>query len=104
MASYRELLKQREALQQEIDAARGLEVADAIEKVRAIVREYALTPEQVFVQSKDKHRPRSGGKRAKYRDPVSGATWSGLGREPTWIKGQDREQFLIEGRAMETRK
>ncbi|MFM0265587.1 H-NS family nucleoid-associated regulatory protein [Paraburkholderia sediminicola] len=24
-----------------------------------------------------------------------GATWSGMGREPLWIKGQSREQFLI---------
>ncbi|WP_415867691.1 H-NS family nucleoid-associated regulatory protein [Burkholderia ubonensis] len=32
---------------------------------------------------------------AKYRDPASGAVWSGRGRTPRWIAGQDREKFLI---------
>ncbi|MEX3943823.1 H-NS family nucleoid-associated regulatory protein [Paraburkholderia sp. BR10937] len=92
MTTYRELLKQLEALQREIDAARESEVAAALVRVRALVSEYALTPAQVFGQMNDK----GGSKPAKYRDPVSGATWSGLGREPSWIKGQAREQFLIE--------
>ncbi|WP_411829055.1 H-NS family nucleoid-associated regulatory protein [Paraburkholderia kururiensis] len=32
---------------------------------------------------------------AKYRDPVSGATWSGRGRAPRWIAGRDRDAFEI---------
>jgi len=28
-----------------------------------------------------------------YRDPATGATWSGRGSEPAWIKGRDREAF-----------
>lgn len=32
----------------------------------------------------------------KYRDPVSGQTWSGRGREPAWIVGKDREAFRID--------
>ncbi|WP_157047486.1 H-NS family nucleoid-associated regulatory protein, partial [Burkholderia mallei] len=26
----------------------------------------------------------------------TGATWSGRGREPGWIKGKKRERFLIQ--------
>jgi DNA-binding protein H-NS len=96
VASYRELLKQREVLQRQIDAAREQEVAAALAKVREIINEYSLTPEQVFAQSKGKGGPKRGAKPAKYRDPTSGATWSGMGREPLWIKGQPREQFLID--------
>jgi DNA-binding protein H-NS len=33
---------------------------------------------------------------AKFRDPETGKTWSGRGREPTWIKGKDREEFKIQ--------
>ena len=95
MASYRELLKQHAELQKKIEAAKAQEVAVAIEKVRAIVSEYSLTPEQVFGQSKVTRGPKPGVTRAKYRDPKSGATWSGMGREPLWIKGQSRETFLI---------
>ncbi|MFL9889383.1 H-NS family nucleoid-associated regulatory protein [Paraburkholderia sp. RL17-383-BIF-A] len=35
---------------------------------------------------------------AKYRDPKSGATWSGRGPAPTWLAGaKDRTKFLIAG-------
>jgi len=96
VAGYRELLKQREALQRQIDAAHEQEVATAIEKVREIIGEYSLTPEQLFSQPKGKLGSKVGTRPAKYRDPASGATWSGMGREPLWIKGQSREQFLID--------
>src|SRR5215217_1533781 len=33
---------------------------------------------------------------AKFRDPETGKTWSGRGREPTWIKGKNREKFKIQ--------
>lgn len=33
---------------------------------------------------------------AMYRDPKSGATWSGRGRAPAWL-GTDRSKFLIDG-------
>jgi DNA-binding protein H-NS len=94
VASYRELLKQREALQKQIDAAREEEVASAIETVRTTVNEYSLTPDHVF--GKSKRILKAEIRPAKYRDPASGSTWSGRGREPSWIKGQAREQFLIQ--------
>ncbi|RKE25259.1 DNA-binding protein H-NS [Paraburkholderia sp. BL23I1N1] len=35
---------------------------------------------------------------AKYRDPKSGATWSGRGPAPAWLAGaKDRRRFLIDG-------
>ena len=32
----------------------------------------------------------------KYRDPVSGNTWTGRGKAPKWIEGKDRTPFLID--------
>ncbi|MBD9530673.1 H-NS histone family protein [Comamonas sp. CMM01] len=32
---------------------------------------------------------------AKYRNPETGDTWTGRGKEPVWIRGQDREAYLI---------
>ncbi|MDR6413156.1 UNVERIFIED_ORG: DNA-binding protein H-NS [Burkholderia sp. 1595] len=95
MASYRELLKQHEELQRQIDAARRHEVAGAIDRVRQLVREYGLTPGQIFALPGVNRRTRPGAGMLRYRDPAPGATWSGMGREPSWIKGQSREQFLI---------
>jgi DNA-binding protein H-NS len=35
---------------------------------------------------------------AKYRDPKTGATWTGHGRAPAWIaNAKDRSKFLAEG-------
>jgi DNA-binding protein H-NS len=35
---------------------------------------------------------------AKYRDPKSGATWTGHGRAPAWIaNAKDRSKFLVAG-------
>lgn len=31
----------------------------------------------------------------QYRDPATGATWSGRGTEPAWLKGRDREAFKV---------
>lgn len=30
-----------------------------------------------------------------YKDPVSGATWTGQGASPNWLKGKNRDDFLI---------
>lgn len=31
----------------------------------------------------------------KYRDPETGSTWSGRGKEPLWLRGKDRTKFHI---------
>lgn len=98
MATYRELKAQADALLQRAEEARLAEVETVLEDVRTRVAEYGLTPEQVF------GRPKRGGRgngsvavlAPKYRDPKTGVTWSGRGREPSWIKGKRRERFLIE--------
>ncbi|MDF3099065.1 H-NS histone family protein [Burkholderia semiarida] len=39
-----------------------------------------------------------GPQRPKYRDPKSGATWSGRGRAPAWLAAaKDPSKFLIDG-------
>ena len=32
---------------------------------------------------------------AKFRNPETGETWSGRGREPKWLKGKNREEFKV---------
>ncbi len=41
-------------------------------------------------------RKTSGPVAAKFRNPETGDTWTGRGREPTWLKGQNREEFEIQ--------
>jgi len=41
----------------------------------------------------------------KYRDPATGATWSGRGRVPAWLAdAEDRTAFLISGKGNAARK
>jgi len=47
-------------------------------------------------QSSKARRKTGGTVAAKFRNPETGDTWTGRGREPTWIKGKNREEFRIE--------
>lgn len=89
--NYRDLLAQAAELDRQIASAREVEAADAIAEIKAKITEFGFTVEDVFSTKKArKQRERSG---LTYRDPASGATWSGMGREPGWIKGKDRATF-----------
>lgn len=94
--SYKDLLQQREALEQAIAAARQREITDAVAKVRELVAEFGLTAQDIFPG----RGPKAAGKpvskvAAKYRDPATGQTWTGRGKAPKWIDGKDRNQFVI---------
>ena len=100
MTSYKELLKQREALEQQISEARRRELADAVSQVRSLVAEYGLTAQDVFpagkAAGKTGRSSTAGTKVApKYRDPATGQTWTGRGKAPKWIQNENREKFAI---------
>lgn len=97
MASYKELLQQREQLENQIKEARTKELSDAVGQVRALVAEFSLTAEDVFSPARGK-RPGTKGTKvaAKYKNPETGDTWTGRGKAPKWIAGaEDREKFAI---------
>lgn len=95
MPSYKELVKQRESLDQQIQAARQQELAGAVTQVRALVAEFGLTAQDVFPSGRARSAS-SGSKVApKYRNPATGQTWTGRGKPPRWIQGQERDQFAI---------
>ncbi len=99
MISYKDLLKQREALEQQINEARQREVASALAQVRSLVAEFGLTVQDVFPSGRASVRGRgaTAGSKVppKYRDPATGKTWTGRGKPPNWMPKEDREQFLI---------
>lgn len=98
MSAYKELLAQREELERLIEEARRRENQEAIDKVRALVAEYELTPDDVFGKGRAiKPRSSAAGVKVapKYRDKATGATWTGRGKPPKWIEGKNRDDFLI---------
>jgi DNA-binding protein H-NS len=95
MTSYKELLKQREALEKQINEARHQELAGALTQVRALVEEFGLTAQDIFPAARARSSA-SGSKVApKYRDPATGQTWTGRGKAPKWIQNEDRAKFAI---------
>ena len=95
MATYKELIAQKAKLEEQIEMARAKELEAVIQQVRQTVAEYGLTAEDL---GQVPRRGRRAGAKApvppKYRDPKTGATWSGRGRAPAWI-GKNRDKFLI---------
>ncbi|KVQ06949.1 H-NS histone family protein [Burkholderia ubonensis] len=99
--TFSDVKAQIEALQIEADALRAAEIEAVLADVRAKVAEYGLTEQDVFGRkraARAKGTATAKGVNApKYRDPKTGATWSGKGRAPAWIaKARNRDRFLIE--------
>jgi DNA-binding protein H-NS len=98
MATYKELITQKEALEAQLAEARASEVAAVIAQIHSLMADYGLTVEDVAPK---RRRGRPVGSHAasplppKYRDPKTGKTWSGRGRMPAWL-GKRPERFLIE--------
>ncbi|WP_431821321.1 H-NS histone family protein [Burkholderia sp. F1] len=95
--TYLDLKAKIRALQVQAELARKNEVQRIVKEIQKMIAEFDLTPEDLFadIQRKTRRVRRRAPALAKYRDPASGAVWSGRGRAPRWIAGQDREKFLI---------
>jgi DNA-binding protein H-NS len=129
--SYDNIKKQiarLEAQAKALETARDDSKARAVERVRALMKKLGveIADLEAAPASKGRRGPRvggggtavagkkapaaQGGKKpgaprapvpAKYRDPESGATWSGRGRTPVWLaayleQGKSRESFEIQ--------
>jgi DNA-binding protein H-NS len=98
MSSYKELLAQREKLEKQIEEAKAREYAEVLNEIKQKMADYGITLAELGARGKHGKvgRPRAG-VAPKYRDPDSGAVWSGRGKPPRWIAGhENRDQFLIQ--------
>ena len=98
MPSYKELLAQRESLERQIEEAKSREYAEVLNEIKQKMADYGITLQELAggrgAKGTKAARSRSG-VAPKYRDPESGSMWSGRGKPPKWIAGQDRDSFLI---------
>jgi len=89
MTTLQELLDKQAALNQQISAIRMAERARAIADVRTLMAQHGLTAADVSAAYSAAHKgaAKTAGKKvaAKYRDPVTGATWTGRGLKPKWM-------------------
>lgn len=96
--TLQEIQAQIQELQAKMADIRKSEIGEAVAKIRALVDQYGLTVSDVFPNGKLIQGAKKAVQRVapKYRDPVSGKTWTGRGITPTWIGDKNKEEFLIQ--------
>lgn len=93
MSTYKELLAQREQLEQQLSKAFKEEKLNVIGEIMRKMSAHQITIDEI---RGERARPTKEKAAAKYRDPASGKEWSGRGKPPNWIKDvQDRSRYLI---------
>lgn len=95
MTNIQDLLKQKAQIEAQIEQARTAERSSAVEQVKALISTHGLSVEEVFGRGRKKATTAGRKVEPKYRDPVSGQTWSGRGRSPAWLRGKSRDEFKI---------
>jgi DNA-binding protein H-NS len=98
-----ELLAKQDVLNKQLAEAKERETRLVLIEIVQKMREYGISLDELLgrkskpqAQSQEQETVRE----VKYRDPLSGATWSGRGRAPNWIAGKNREDFLVERHGM----
>jgi DNA-binding protein H-NS len=87
-------------LARQAEEEKAVEVQAVIDDIRAKVAEYGLTEKDIFGRLRRAQAKRAVAGVPQYRDPKTGAEWTGHGRAPAWIKdAKDRIKFLIAGSA-----
>ncbi|MBY4898544.1 H-NS histone family protein [Cupriavidus sp. AU9028] len=97
MATYKQLLAEKEKLEAQLEEVRRNEISDVIAQIQGLMEEYGLTIEDLAPRRRGRPRKNpasASGLPPKYRDPKTGKTWSGRGRAPAWL-GKNRDKFLI---------
>ena len=98
MTTLKELLAQQEALNKQIEEVRTAAVAGAIEQARNLVAEFGLTAKDIFAggaKATGGKKKTSGTVAIKFRDPLSGNTWTGRGKAPRWLDGKNKDDYLV---------
>ncbi|MFM0011520.1 H-NS family nucleoid-associated regulatory protein [Paraburkholderia sediminicola] len=100
-------------LQAQADALATKETAKVLKTIHELMAKHGLTAADIDVHAGGTPRAnkvgaksvgKSGVVAAKYRDPKSGATWTGHGRAPQWIaSAKNRDKFLVDGSTATTK-
>lgn len=93
MSDYQILLEKRKELDAKISSEFKRLRAESIGTVKQLCQMYDIGAADIFAPQSQKTASSVGV--AKYRDPATGATWTGRGKPPNWIVGKDRTPFQI---------
>jgi DNA-binding protein H-NS len=117
MATLEQIQARMKKLQAQAEALLAKRAQAAVDQIRELMIKHGLTTADIEARAKARRQAKAAGHRLsngaaksassakgkmppKYRDPKTGATWSGHARPPAWIKdAKDRTRFLIDGTA-----
>lgn len=94
MNDLEHLIKQREELDQQISRLHEEQREQVLKDIRYLMDLHHLSTEDLMISPRRARTQRQAAA-PKYRDPVSGATWTGRGRSPRWLEGKDKEAYRI---------
>jgi DNA-binding protein H-NS len=92
MATYQELLAQKESLEKQILEAKAREKAEGVAKAKAIIEQYNLSASDIF--NRKGPAGSRGGKVAKYRNPNTVKPGLAMAA-PKMDRRSNRAQFAI---------
>ncbi len=114
MSTYQELKSKAGEMLKQAEKIRKKEVRTIIAEIRAMMSAYDLTVDDLQPKTRRTRATKATAKtaatkvrkargpakrpaaKAKYRNPETGATWTGRGKPPNWIKDvKNRDAFLI---------
>ena len=103
--SLSDLIAKREALDRQIKSAQDADRSAAIAQIRTLMADHGLTRDDIAANTSSKAARKGGMKPGtkvapKFRDPSSGASWTGRGLRPKWLsaaiaEGRRLEEFAI---------
>ena len=100
MESYQDVVAKIAELQRQAEELKKQERKAVIKEVKTKIAEFGLTAADLGLAGKQAIAKAPSAVKAKYRNPVTGETWSGRGIAPRWVQdaeraGKARESFLI---------
>ena len=88
-------IKARDTLNAKIEDGQKAQRQDVITHIKKVVETYKIPLAELGEALGIKGTRKGSKAKPKYRNPADGKEWSGRGKEPLWIKGKDRTEFLI---------
>ncbi len=109
MDELEQLLQEEASLQEKIRTLREIKKSEIIASMKLQMRNYGIvigdlvdSPAELPRQRRSRDSglkeqvEKKGKYPPKYRNPVTGKTWSGYGKPPNWIKGKNFADFRID--------
>jgi DNA-binding protein H-NS len=110
MANLNAIQMKIKRLQEQAEAIAAKQASTTLDRIQDLMQKHGIQIADIEAHVGRKRRgavrslataARAGISAAKYRDPKSGATWSGRGRAPNWIaNAKDRSRFVTDSSAV----